>query len=198
LSPDAGNSEDGVNYPRRLKRDVAQVAPADATASSDGRAQAATITPVWEERRQSPRLRGSGSVEFRTEASDVRMWGTLTDIRLHGCYVEMHATFPVGTIVNLVLTSCGIRIQAPGAVRTPYPFLGMGICFAEIEPEQQLQLNELVAALAGHSTVYSGGPSQDYGMKDTLGPADPRAFLVPPEMLAAVGRITSSGTKLLW
>ena len=117
---DSCSGEEGVNYLRRLKGEVRNGVPADASAQSDGRSQTMTTTPALEERRQSPRLRCSGSVEFRTEGSDVRMWGTLTDISRHGCYVEMHATFPVGTIVNLVLTSCGIRIQAPGAVRTSF------------------------------------------------------------------------------
>jgi len=177
LSPDSSNSDDGVNYLRRLKGAVAEGAPADASAKGDGRALADATSFAWKERRQSPRLRCSGSVEFRTESSDVRMWGTLTDISLHGCYVEMNATFPTGTKVDLVLKSSGIRIQAPGTVRTSYPFLGMGICFAGIEPEQQLQLNQLVDALVGRNAVSSGGPSPDQGTKDTLGPADPRAVL---------------------
>ena len=177
LPSDPSNGDEGVNYLRRLKGAVAEGAPADASATSDSRAQADATSSAWKERRQSPRLRCSGSVEFRTEGSDVRMWGTLTDISLHGCYVEMNNTFPTGTKVNLVLKSSGVRIQAPGTVRTSYPFLGMGICFAGIEPEQQLQLNQLVDALVGRNAVSSGGPSQDHGMKDTLGSADPRAFL---------------------
>ena len=124
-----------------------------------------------------PPARCSGSVEFRAEGSDVRMWGTLTDVSLHGCYVEMNTTFPVNTKVDLVLKSFGIRIQAPGTVRTSYPFLGMGICFAEIEPEQQLQLKQLLAVLAGRNAVSNGGSAEENGMKDTLRSADPRAFL---------------------
>ena len=57
------------------------------------------------------------------------MWGTLTDISLHGCYVEMNATSPIDTKVDLVLKSFGIRIEVSGTVRTSYPFLGMGIGF---------------------------------------------------------------------
>ncbi len=177
LPPDSSDGEEGVNYLRRLKGEAAEGAPADATAKGGGRAPAATTTIEWEERRQSPRLRCSGSVEFRAEGNDVRMWGTLTDISLHGCYVEMNTTFPVGTRLDLVLKSFGIRIQAPGTVRASYPFVGMGICFAGIEPGQDLQLKQLLAALAGHSTVSNGGSTQRNRMKDTLGSADPRAFL---------------------
>jgi len=177
LPPDSSNGEEGVNYLRRLKGEVTEGAPADAAAKGGGRAPADATSFAWKKLRQSPRLRCSGSVEFRTEGGDVRMWGTITDVSLHGCYVEMHTTFPVGTKVDLVLKSFGIRIQAPGTVRTSYPFLGMGICFAEIEPEQQLQLKQLLTVLAGRSAVSNGGSARENGMKDTLGSADPRAFL---------------------
>src|ERR1700674_1128998 len=167
---------EGVAYLRRLKG-----APADAVARGDGEAPAAANSVAnsvaWKERRQSPRLRCSGSAEFRTEASDVRIWGTVTDISLHGCYVQMNTTFPVGTKVDLVLKSFGVRIEAPGTVRASYPFLGMGICFAEIKPVQQLHLKDLLTKLAGRSAVSSGISAQEDSMKDTLRSADPRAFL---------------------
>jgi len=105
------------------------------------------------------------------------MWGTLTDVSLHGCYMEMNTTFPVGTKVDLVLKSFGIRIQARGTVRTSYPFLGMGICFAEIEPGQKLQLTQLLDALAVHNAVSNGGSARESGMKGCMGTVDPRAFL---------------------
>jgi hypothetical protein len=177
LSPDSGDGEEGVNYLRRLKADVAGSAPADATAKGGGRAPADATSFAWKALRQSPRLRCSGSVKFRTEGSDVTMWGTLTDISLHGCYVETDTTFPIDTKVDLVLKSFGIRIQSRGTVRTSYPFLGMGIDFAEIEPGQQLQLTKLLDALAAQNSVSNGGSVQGNSMKDSLGSADPRAFL---------------------
>jgi hypothetical protein len=67
--------------------------------------------------------------------------------------LEMNTTFPDGAKASLVLKSFGIRIETPGTVRASYPFLGMGICFAEIEPVQQMQLKQLLAALAGRSAV---------------------------------------------
>ncbi len=174
LSPDSGKGEEGANHLRRLKREATEGAPADGT----GKAPAVAATPAWKERRKSLRLRCSGSAEFRAAGSDVRVWGTLTDISLHGCYVEMSATFPVGARVNLVLKSCGISIRVSGTVRTSYPSLGMGICFAaETDREQQRQLNRLLTALAGHSAFSNGGPVPENDMQDTLASADPRAFL---------------------
>jgi len=176
LPKDSSSGEEGVNYLRRLKGGAAEGASTDAVATGGGRTPADATSPAWKERRQSPRLRCSGSVEFRAEGNDVRMWGTLTDISLHGCYVEMNTTFPAGTKVELVLKSFGIRIQVPGTVRATYPFLGMGICFEEIAPEQQLQLKQLLAALGGHSAVPSGRSAAE-SMTDTLRSANPRTFL---------------------
>jgi hypothetical protein len=142
-----------------------------------GEAPAAANNFAWKERRQSPRLRCSGSAEFRVEGNDARMWGTVTDVSLHGCDVEMNTTFPAGTKVALVLKSFGIRIETPGTVRASYPFLGMGICFAEIEPVQQMRLKQLLAALAGRSAVSNGISAEENSVKDILASADPKSCL---------------------
>ena len=144
LAPEPSNGDEGVDYLRRLKGAVVEGAPADAVARGGGAVPATADSHAWKDRRQSPRLRCSGSAEFRTAGSDARMWGTVTDVSLHGCYVEMNTTFPVGTKVDLVLKSFGVRIEAPGTVRASYPFLGMGICFAEIQLAQQLHLRDLL------------------------------------------------------
>jgi len=183
LPPDSGSSEEGVNYLRRLKTTVAEGAPAAASAAAKGGGKAPATVPEWTEKRRSPRLRCSGSVEFRAEGSDACMWGTLTNVSLHGCYVEMDTTFPVGTKVNVVLKSFGIRIQAPGlvcasgTVRAQYPFVGMGIGFADLEPAQQLQLKQLLDALATGGVAAETGAAQENNMEDTLASADPRAIL---------------------
>jgi PilZ domain len=179
LAPDPSIGDESVDYLRRLKGAAVEAAPADAVARGGGGAPAAanSNSNAWKERRQSPRLRCSGSAEFRAEGNDARMWGTVTDVSLHGCYVEMNTTFPVDTKVGLVLKSFGIRIEAPGTVRASYPFLGMGICFAEIEPAQQLQLKQLLAALAGRSAVSNGMSADENNLKDSLASADPKSFL---------------------
>ncbi len=177
LSPDSSKSEDAVNYLRRLREPVAGGMSSGAAARGDGKPGVATMGPGFKDRRQSPRLRCSGSVEFRVQGSDVRMWGTLTDISLHGCYVEMNATFPIDTKVGLVMKSFGIRIQTAGRVRATYPSLGMGICFADIEPSEQLQLKQLLTALSGRSTIYTAKSTEESNLKEALGSTDPRAIL---------------------
>jgi hypothetical protein len=150
LSPSAPKAPEGADYLRQLKNEAAQDAPTTPAAASR---IVVPATTSFKERRRSPRLQCSGSAEFRPAGSDVRMWGTLTDVSLHGCYVEMNNTFPVGTRVSLTMEALGIRVSVQATVRVSYPFLGMGMCFSEIEPGQQLQLEQLLAALSGQSAM---------------------------------------------
>ncbi len=131
---------------------------------------------AFENRRQSPRIHCSGSVEFQIAGSDVRIWGTLTDISLHGCYVEMNETFPLDTAVHLVLKSCGCRIQSAGRVRTSYPALGMGICFTDIDPREQRHLQQLLAMLVGRSSTVKVESAEENVMKDGAKPAGPTSL----------------------
>ncbi|MFY9907314.1 MAG: PilZ domain-containing protein [Terriglobales bacterium] len=175
-SPDPGKGDESVSYLRRLKSDLAQAPPPVAAAKPGSTAIAAEPAIDWKERRQSPRLRCSGSAEFRALGTDVRMWGTLTDISLHGCYVEMNTTFPTGTRVDLVLKSFGIRIHSPGTVRATYPFLGMGICFTEIDIEEHQRLKQLLAALAGQKDFAPSVAADESAKKEAVAAADLRAF----------------------
>jgi hypothetical protein len=153
LSPHTRRGEESVDYLRRLKTQGIDDAPSTPAAASSIVAPAAANSPGLKERRRSPRFHCSGSAEFRPEGSDVRMWGTLTDVSLHGCYVEMNNTFPVGTRVSLTLQALDIHVRVEATVRVTYPFLGMGMCFSEIEPGQQIQLEQFLAALLGQSSL---------------------------------------------
>lgn len=99
---------------RRVEQAATHDRSTGESAMGIGKAPTDRTSFAWRGMRQSPRIRCSGSVEFRSEGSDEHLWGTLTDISLHGCYVEMSDTFPVDTNVYLVLKSFGLRIQTQG------------------------------------------------------------------------------------
>ena len=168
-----------MSYLRRLKSDLALARPSVATAKADGQAAAPAIE--WKERRQSPRLRCSRSAEFHVADNDVRMWGTLTEVSLHGCYVEMNTTLPVGTRVDLVLKSFGTRVHSFGTVRAAYSFLGMGIGFHDIDIDEHQRLQQLVAALAGQKkfapkVAADNAAKDDLARKEMLASVDLSAF----------------------
>jgi len=174
LGGDRGQGEETAAYLRRLKGEHTGDAPRP---RADAQIPATESAPGLKERRQSQRFPCSGSVEFKTEGSDVRMWGTVTDISLHGCYVEMSTTFPVNTRTNLVIESNGVRFHSQATVRASYPFLGMGMCFAGIEAAQRAKLEEILAVLAGQETIGDGVPSEESGLAEVVASADPWACM---------------------
>jgi hypothetical protein len=108
-------------------------------------------------------------VEFRTEGNDIRTWATLTDISRTGCYVEMQATSPPDTAVDMVIEVMGIQLRVKGTVRVTYPFLGMGIAFTDISAEDRARLEEVLLRLAGSSgPLLAPAPAPK--------PAEPAAF----------------------
>jgi len=176
---DLSKEDEGANYLRRLR----SAGPVETPSPHGGPNPGVPALPGGHDRRQSPRFRCSGSAEFRTAGSNARMWGTITDVSLHGCYVEMNSTFAVGTKVSLVLKSCGVQIETSGIVRTSYPSLGMGISFAEMDVAQLQALKQLLATLTGHIHACGTAVSADRRSKDesiatnALASADPLAML---------------------
>ena len=138
-----GFESSGADYLRRLKRDEHP----SGFAEPETPAPAESATP-GAERRQSPRYKCTGSAQFRVEGTDIRTWGTLTDISQHGCYIELMATFPVGANVDLELELNGIRVDVKGEVRVSYPCLGMGIAFRDISDENRVRLLQMLRSVS--------------------------------------------------
>jgi len=110
-------------------------------------APAPAAAPVGQERRRSPRFECQGTAAIFAAGGDVSFTGALTNISLHGCYVETTLTLPLDTDVILAIDSLGFRIRAHARVRATYPSTGMGLCFSEMDAEQRAQLGLLVKAL---------------------------------------------------
>ena len=139
-------TESGADHLRRLRAQAGGANNA-LTPSPAAPFGVQEIRPAFAERRRSPRYQCTGSVEVRTDACPAPLWGTLADISLHGCYVEMPATFPLDTQVMLNIESCGFRFSTQATVRASYPSLGMGMCFTPMEAVQRTGLEELLKAL---------------------------------------------------
>jgi hypothetical protein len=152
--------QSGADYLRRLKADTERPAmsPFQAPAPTSVEADRPVPSQNAPERRRSPRYKCEGSAEFRVGGTDVRTWGTLTDLSIHGCYIEMTATFPVGAMVDLVLELSGRRVNVKGEVRVSYPFLGIGVAFRDVTPESERILQSMVASLLAQQRTASNSP----------------------------------------
>jgi hypothetical protein len=129
----------GADYLRRLKQDQGQARPFP---ESTPEPTAPEEAPG--EKRKNPRYKCEGSATFRVQGTDVRTWGTFTDLSISGCYIELKATFPVGAIVDMELELNGVRAEVRGEVRVSYPFLGMGVAFRDMTVESRQQVDAMI------------------------------------------------------
>jgi hypothetical protein len=146
----------GADYLRRLK--AGELTGRDPVAPEPAPGFGDSAKPPSVERRLTPRYPCQGSIKFQQEGSDVQSWGTFTDVSLHRCYVEVTATFPVGTRLALTPEMSGLRAEMIGEVRVTYSFLGMGIAFRDLEDDTRRQLTESVRSVAHPARVLNAPP----------------------------------------
>ncbi|MFZ0733697.1 MAG: PilZ domain-containing protein [Candidatus Sulfotelmatobacter sp.] len=154
--------KEGVAYLMALKQSAS---PQDAsagipeTSSGETAPAAATVGERFEgaEKRRSARYKCEGSAQVREENCDIHTWVTFTDISLHGCYVEAQATYPAGTVLSMKMETNGIRLETKGIVRVSYPYLGMGIAFAEMSEENVETLKRLLSTISRPTVIMGPG-----------------------------------------
>jgi hypothetical protein len=156
----ADENNQGIAYLMALKRSARSDAPNPArdesSAASNG-GQNSTPSFQGREKRRSPRYPCQGSVQMLEDKCNVHTWASFTDISLHGCYVEAQATYPLGTVLHLKLEAKELRVETKGTVRVTYPYLGMGIEFTEMTPENETRLRELLASISRPSVIMGPG-----------------------------------------
>src|SRR5579872_205372 len=124
------------------------------------------------EKRWQPRYACSGRAAVRTTGSMFAVDGEVKDISKGGVYVELKSPLPENTKVNLDLCVEDIPFAAAGVVRTNYPFLGMGIGFQSLTPENAEKLALVVErakrrssqerAAAALAPQHSSSPATDH------------------------------------
>ncbi len=164
----------GVAYLAALKKHGTAAAAAPAKSLPEPHAQTPSLVAdagsefKGVEKRSSIRYKCEGSAQIRDEGCNVSTWATFTDISVHGCYVEAHATYPAGTILNMKLDANGFRIETKGNVRVSYPYLGMGIAFVDISEESLTQLKRLLATISHPCMIMGPGIASSLPAVDPL------------------------------
>jgi hypothetical protein len=70
----------------------------------------------------------------------VRIASRVSELSLHGCYLDMMNPFPAGTMV-LVKSSVGeASFKAKSKILYAQPNMGAGVGFLEVKPDSQLVL----------------------------------------------------------
>jgi hypothetical protein len=87
------------------------------------------------EQRRTPRYTFIASAELIEQKTDVRIATRVSELSLHGCYLDMMNPFPQGTLVLVKIFAGEDFFQAKAKIVYVQPNLGAGLCFLEVEPE---------------------------------------------------------------
>jgi hypothetical protein len=96
------------------------------------------------ERRRTPRYVFIASAELFEEGTEVRVASRVSELSLHGCYLDMMNPFPTGTIVLLKIFAGEMTFQAKARVVYFTPNVGAGVSFQDVEPKYEYMLGRWI------------------------------------------------------
>jgi hypothetical protein len=102
---------------------------------------------AFSELRKQPRFRCHNPIEIHVH-NGASFWGTVADLSLGGCYVEMPIPLDAGTKVKVGIWIDQIKAWAEGEVAHRTPGLGIGIKFNEISETDLHQIRVFLESLA--------------------------------------------------
>ena len=92
------------------------------------------------ERRRSPRRIFIASAELYEEQSDVRVASRVSELSLHGCYLDMMNPFPPGTFIRLKIFSGDMTFECKARVIYSPSNQGAGVGFLDLEPKYEYMI----------------------------------------------------------
>jgi hypothetical protein len=93
------------------------------------------------EKRRSPRYSFIASAELIEERADVRIATRVSELSLHGCYLDMMNPFPKGTMVLVKISAGDAFFEAKSQIVYSQPNMGAGVGFLAVEPASQIVLD---------------------------------------------------------
>jgi hypothetical protein len=97
------------------------------------------------EQRKAPRFPFVASAEVSEKASTTRVDARVTEISLHGCYLDMINPLPVGTTVFVKIVAQGETFEASATIVYSHPHLGVGLAFVAVRPQFAATLQKWLA-----------------------------------------------------
>ena len=86
------------------------------------------------ERRRTPRYVFFASAELLEEKSEVRVASRVSELSLHGCYLDMMNPFPKDTLVLLRIWADEKVFHTKGRIIYSQPNMGAGVVFLDVQP----------------------------------------------------------------
>jgi hypothetical protein len=101
------------------------------------------------ERRREPRHFFTATVELLEANVQARIHARTGDLSVNGCYVDTLNPFPVESKVKVIINHNEASFTVVGTVVHAEPNMGMGISFAQVEPDQKEILLKWLMAASG-------------------------------------------------
>lgn len=93
------------------------------------------------ERRRTPRYIFIASAELYEQQSDVRVASRVSELSLHGCYLDMMNPFPPGTLILLKISAGDLTFQSKARVIYATQNMGAGVAFMDVDPKYEYVLH---------------------------------------------------------
>ena len=114
--------------------------PGDKTSYHVGRFFQPEAAIAYQEKRRSPRYSFIASAELIEEKADVRIASRVSELSLHGCYLDMMNPFPTGTMVLVKIAAGEAFFEAKSKIVYSQPNMGAGVGFLQVAPDSQAVL----------------------------------------------------------
>jgi hypothetical protein len=98
-------------------------------------------TIEYQEKRRGPRYPFIASAELIEERADVRIASRVSELSLHGCYLDMLNPFPTGTLVLVKISAGDAYFEAKSKIVYSQQNMGAGVGFLEIGANSQAVLD---------------------------------------------------------
>lgn len=95
---------------------------------------------MFQEKRRTSRYAFVASAELIEEKADVRIVSRVSELSLHGCYLDMMNPFPTGTLVRVKIAAGDAFFQAKAKIIYSQMNMGAGVSFLEVDPNSQTVL----------------------------------------------------------
>jgi PilZ domain len=94
----------------------------------------------YKERRRGPRYPFIASAELIEQKADVRIASRVSELSMHGCYLDMMNPFPQGTMVLVKISAGEDFFQSKGKIVYSQMNMGAGVGFLETDKSSQIVL----------------------------------------------------------
>jgi hypothetical protein len=128
------------------------------------------------DRRQFVRHTCRIAAQITLEDGSLRLAGTITDISLGGCYIEMFSPLPVDTFAEVYIFAGDDTLHLSARVRSSQRGAGMGVSFTGMSPEDFEKLQKLAPSDREERKPEPPKPA----VKEPAAPSAPRVDSRPP------------------